>query len=295
MTKQKMFFLLPYSRKLLLMFLLFFIGIIATSILLQPITLLYPQNSRDGLLISAIVQNIVMFVLPAIATSFFIYSQPINTFGFKKKVSIKIFFLIFIVMLLSVPALNFIINWNAQVHLPDYLKDIEVIMRNMEDSAFETTKVMLNTSSFFGLLSGVLVIGVLTGFGEELFFRGTMQRVIASNGMNPHVAIWLSAILFSILHFQFFGFIPRMLLGAFFGYLFFWTGSIWCSVFAHALNNSIVVVVSFLTNNGYINFEFDKIGPVDNGIPYLALVSVIFTVSTLYILKQYIKQRNHIR
>ncbi len=290
-----MFFLLPYSRKLLLMFLLFFIGIIATSILLQPITLLYPQNSRDGLLISAIVQNIVMFVLPAIATSFFIYSQPINTFGFKKKVSIKIFFLIFIVMLLSVPALNFIINWNAQVHLPDYLKDIEVIMRNMEDSAFETTKVMLNTSSFFGLLSGVLVIGVLTGFGEELFFRGTMQRVIASNGMNPHVAIWLSAILFSILHFQFFGFIPRMLLGAFFGYLFFWTGSIWCSVFAHALNNSIVVVVSFLTNNGYINFEFDKIGPVDNGIPYLALVSVIFTVSTLYILKQYIKQRNHIR
>lgn len=290
-----MFFLLPYSRKLLLMFLLFFIGIIATSILLQPITLLYPQNSRDGLLISAIVQNIVMFVLPAIATSFFIYSQPINTFGFKKKVSIKIFFLIFIVMLLSVPALNFIINWNAQVHLPDYLKDIEVIMRNMEDSAFETTKVMLNTSSFFGLLSGVLVIGVLTGFGEELFFRGTMQRVIASNGMNPHVAIWLSAILFSILHFQFFGFIPRMLLGAFFGYLFFWTGSIWCSVFAHALNNSIVVVVSFLTNNGYINFEFDKIGLVDNGIPYIALVSVIFTVSTLYILKKYIKQRNHIR
>ena len=290
-----MFFLLPYSRKLLLMFLLFFIGIIATSILLQPITLLYPQNSRDGLLISAIVQNIVMFVLPAIATSFFIYSQPINTFGFKKKVSIKIFFLIFIVMLLCVPALNFIINWNAQVHLPDYLKDIEVIMRNMEDSAFETTKVMLNTTSFFGLLSGVLIIGVLTGFGEELFFRGTMQRVIASNGMNPHVAIWLSAILFSILHFQFFGFIPRMLLGAFFGYLFFWTGSVWYSFFAHALNNSIVVVVSFLTNNGYINFEFDKIGLVDNGIPYLALVSVIFTVSTLYILKKYIKQRNRIR
>jgi hypothetical protein len=93
----------------------------------------------------------------------------------------------------------------------------------------------------------ILIIGVLTGLAEELFFRGALQGLFFSTRINRHAIIWIVAIIFSALHFQFYGFIPRMLLGAYFGYLVWWSGSLWTSVAIHALNNSIVAVSQSLS------------------------------------------------
>lgn len=77
---------------------------------------------------------------------------------------------------------------------------------------------------------------------EEFFFRGALQRLIGKWNPNPHFVIWSAAILFSAFHLQFYGFIPRMLLGAYLGYLLLWTRSIWIPVFAHFINNATAVI-----------------------------------------------------
>jgi membrane protease YdiL (CAAX protease family) len=83
------------------------------------------------------------------------------------------------------------------------------------------------------------------------------------------------------MHFQFFGFIPRMLLGALFGYLYYWTGSLWVSAFAHALNNSMAVITAWLDNNGYMSCDLDSIGVATGSFPYMALISLMVTVLLL--------------
>ena len=93
------------------------------------------------------------------------------------------------------------------------------------------------------------MVGTMTGFSEELFFRGGLQGILSRTNMGSAAAVWIAAIIFSTMHFQFFGFIPRLLMGAFFGYLLVWSRCLWVPVFAHALNNSIVVISSALSGN----------------------------------------------
>ena len=83
------------------------------------------------------------------------------------------------------------------------------------------------------LIVSVLIVGVFAGFSEELFFRGAMQRIMMSTRLNLHVTIWVVAVIFSLFHFQFFGFMPRLLLGAYFGYLLVLRRSLLGSVFGH--------------------------------------------------------------
>lgn len=130
----------------------------------------------------------------------------------------------------------------------------------------------------------ILVIGVLTGIGEEFFFRGALQRMLVWCRVNHHVAIWTAAFIFSSLHFQFFGFVPRLLLGAFFGYMYWWSGNIWVNSFAHALNNSLVIISTWCINKGYISEEFDMFGVSDGGIPVFAMLSAISVAVVIIVL-----------
>jgi membrane protease YdiL (CAAX protease family) len=91
------------------------------------------------------------------------------------------------------------------------------------------------------MLLGFLVISLIAGLSEEFFFRKMLQPRIISLTGNHHAGIWITAFIFSAIHLQFFGLIPRMALGALFGYYFCWTGNIWLPVLAHALNNALTL------------------------------------------------------
>lgn len=278
---------LSYGRRILLMLLLFFVALLSSSVLIQSISNIFPISPRDSLLLSSTIQNIVMFILPAICTAFFVSTQPISLLGLAKGIHIKAIAGILLIYIIALPALNQIILWNNEIHFPSWLHDMETMMRSMEEAAAKTTETLLSTNSIIGLFYGILIVGLLTGFSEELFFRGTLQRIIGSNGMNYHIVIWISAIIFSLLHFQFFGFIPRVLLGAFFGYLFVWTGSIWCAAIAHAINNSVVVISAFLENKGYSMLDIERLGVVESGFPIWATISFIATFTILLTTRKY--------
>ena len=152
------------------------------------------------------------------------------------------FLLTFICMLLLAPSINLLGALNQRMELPEALAPVEAWMRSQEDQAERLTTLLLSEPGIGALLANLLVVAVVAAITEEFLFRGALQRVIGGWTSNPHIVIWTAAILFSAFHLQFYGFLPRALLGAYFGYLLLWGRSIWLPVFAHFTNNALAVI-----------------------------------------------------
>lgn len=227
-------------------------------------------------------QNILAFILPSILAWKICFKQkPLVFIEADTLPTWKMLGFAVVVYALAVPALNQIVYWNQEMHLPEMFASFEEWCREMERLAEEQTEGLLSSTSIFDTSMNILIIAVLTGIGEEFFFRGGLQRMLIYCDINHHVAIWTAAVVFSAIHFQFFGFIPRVLLGAWFGYLYYWSESIWLNAFAHALNNSLVIVSAWLINMGYLSEEFDMLGVATDTFPWLALLSTIIVAALI--------------
>lgn len=139
----------------------------------------------------------------------------------------------------------YVIEWNANIDLPDFLSGFEQWAKELEQTLAETTEKYTNFESFPEFIVGLIAISILPGIGEELLFRGVLQNSLQKWTKNVHIAIWVSAFVFSAIHMQFYGLVPRMLLGAMFGYLYVWSGSIWYAIIAHMANNGIAVIIAY--------------------------------------------------
>lgn len=242
------------------------------------------SSSREGLLLLGALQALVLFIAPSLVSARIISPRPFAYLRLDKAPGL--FPLLGVVMgyLIALPALNQIIFWNQNLVFPDFLAPWGETLREMEDSANAASAVMLDVQSVGGMLINLLVIGLVTAFGEEMFFRGALQTTAASSG-SPHTAIWVVALFFSAMHFQIFGFVPRLLIGAWFGYLLFWTRSLYVPVFAHFFNNGLVVVFAWL--NVAYGFSLDNIGVVEYGFPMPAFVSAVATVVFLVYFRRF--------
>lgn len=228
-------------------------------------------------------QNILAFILPAVLAWRICFRQnPIHAIEADVVPSIKMLLFALAVYVIGIPALNQVVYWNQEMHLPETFAPFEEWCRKMESLAEQQTEGLLSTTNVLHTIVNILIIGVLTGIGEEFFFRGALQRMLIRCKVNCQVAIWVSAIVFSALHFQFFGFVPRLLLGVWFGYLYAWSGSIWVNSFAHALNNSLVIVSAWLINKGYLSDNFDMIGVSVDSFPIAASISTIAVAGLIY-------------
>ena len=142
------------------------------------------------------------------------------------------------------------------------------------------------------LIIMILIVGVLTGIGEEFVFRGVLQRLFLDKFRNPHIAVWITAVIFSAVHFQFYGFVPRMLLGAFFGYLLVWSGNIWLPIIAHALNNSFSVAGAYIQQRAGEESFIDTLGTTGEDIAWV-VGGVILTIFTIGVLRyRLLRQKN---
>ena len=262
------------SRRLLLLLCLMLLGVIATSILL----LFVPDGNLFAMLT---MQDILAFILPAVVTMAIIYRRPFHVMGLDRAPSWLAIAIVIVFYVISLPAMNWLVEMNKAMSLPSWMAGIEQAMRAAEDSAAEVTQEMLNINSVGQLILCVLIVGVMAGLSEEMLFRGAMLRTMQDSRLGKHAVVWITAILFSAFHLQFYGFVPRMLLGVWLGYLFVWTGSLWVPIIAHTLNNSTVVVFSYLEGNGIFPEGYgDSLGvPADGAFPWLALVSFIASLA----------------
>lgn len=254
------------------------IGLIATGLLQLTLP---NQGSRASYLIGATLQGVLCFILPALITAYIFCNHNVKRALALTRPSLSSILGSALIYLAYLPALNFITSANAAMHLPKSMSKLENWFRTMEDAAAKISETILATTTVSGLITGIIVVAAIAAFSEELFFRSALQRILAGNkywGLNGkrknQLAIWIAALVFSIMHFQMFGFVPRLLLGALFGYLLLWSGSVWPGIFVHFLNNALVVISSWSVANKFISESATEFGTMQN-MPWLAVVSAI--------------------
>ena len=265
---------LRLSTRLLVLLCMMGLGLIVASVISVLMV-------NSGLLTMVTVQDVLAFIVPAVAAMAIFYRRPLHAMCLDRAPGWKAIAIVVAFYILSLPAMNWIVSLNESMSLPASLSGLEQVMRSFEDSAAETTKTLLVIHTNWELLPCVLVVGLMAGLSEEMLFRGAMLRTMQDSRLGTHAVVWIVAIVFSAIHFQFFGFIPRMLLGVWLGYLLVWTRSLWVPIIAHTLNNSTVVVMSYLANKGIVAEDFgDHLGlPADGALPWLAVASLVASIT----------------
>lgn len=200
------------------------------------------------------------FIFPAFCMAYLFSTQPIAYLSLNRRAQGGSILLVILAFLAALPLINFIGELNSRMSLPSFLAGVENWMRESEDKAAELTKYFLDMHSTGDVLFNLFMIALLPAIGEELIFRGIIQRIFSEWLKNIHVAVWLSAILFSALHIQFYGFLPRMMLGVMLGYLLVWSGSLWLPIVAHFVNNAAAIIMTYLFREDMIGVDADKIG-----------------------------------
>lgn len=244
-------------------------------------------SKTDLLIIQGFTSTFGLLIFPFIAYSKICKINP-RAFFKTRVTSLSILSLLFIVASFSI-GLSVIIEWNQNIHFPDFLKSFEEWARLKEDELEILMKDLTQFDSFGYFALGLLVIGVVAGVTEEYLFRGILQTQILRWTKNHHAAIWISAILFSAFHVQFFGFVPRVLLGALFGYLYVWSGNLIVPIVAHFINNGSQVILLYLSQKGIITIDMES--PEAAPWPAVVIATSIF-VALLYYFKKYHQSHN---
>lgn len=219
------------------------------------------ENGKIPLLILQGSISLGGFVLFPFLSSFFIRSQ-----GEKYTFIVPSFTLLVMVVglaFLMMPVNGWLVSWNQSIRLPSFLHDFELWAIQKEKEMEKLTLYLMDIRSKAEFLVGFLVIALIAGFSEEYFFRKRLQPLLHKITGNVHTGVWLTAFFFSAIHFQFYGLIPRMVLGALFGYYFAWTGNFWIPVLGHALNNGLTFIGMYLykANISPLNMEDPNVVP----------------------------------
>ena len=231
------------------------------------------------------VNHLGSFLLPALAYWYWIEQRTWPQFNDRPLERVAALSIVGLIVILFMPFDGLIIEWNQNIHLPQTLAPIENWVRAKEKSLESVTRFLTTFDTPAQLIVAILVIAVIPGIGEEVLFRGVLQRMLHYWTGNRHAAVWLAAALFSAVHVQFLGFFPRMFLGALFGYLYLWSGNIWVPILAHFTNNGFTVLMVYLHQQKMTSINVEN----TESVPVLgALVSGLFTAGLLY----YFRQRN---
>ena len=218
-----------------------------------------------------------------IAPLIFLRTQmlPVTDYFRHNRLPFFLFFLAGLTVVVSFGLNSMIMKFNQDVVFPDFLKDFENWARVMEEKAAAQTEVLTSMNGLGELIITLVVIAILPAICEEFVFRGLIQNELYRGTRNPHVAIWFAAMLFSAIHFQFFGFLPRMMLGALFGYLYYWSGNLWISIFAHFANNAVQVIALYYYQQGSFEFDLEKPESVPASV---GIMSALLTAGLLFYL-----------
>ena len=248
--------------------------------------------NRGALQILLIVTSIGFFLVPPLLLSITEKKNPAKFYGLKWP-DFKLLGIVFLIMLVSMPIMELTAMLNQKMVLPELLKPIEEWMKSKEDEAMQTTLLLLKMNSIKELLMNLFMIALLPAVAEELMFRGGVQRTFSRWFNNPHVAIWTSAIIFSAIHMQFYGFVPRLLLGAGFGYIYYFSGNLWYAMLGHFLNNAYAVCAAWYMQKNNI-----PLSATDSTIDiawYGYVISFMLTVMTFIYFKNISKREYYER
>lgn len=224
-----------------------------------------------------------LFLLPTLLHWFINEKRRLADFNGQPVGQVMGWGLVILLTISLMPVNSLIIGLNQALTLPDSLAPLERWIRAKEDQMAELTKFLTTFRTVPQLAMAMLTIAVMPALSEEVLFRGVLQRKFIVWTGSIHAGIWLAAALFSAIHLQFYGFVPRMLLGALFGYLYVWSGNLWVPMLAHFVNNGFTIFLIFLYNRRLTSINIDSTGSVP--LP-VVLVGALVTTTALVLFKR---------
>ena len=266
------------GSKLLIFILLLIFGLVFSSVVGVFVLMINGGNLTDfnNLRIIQILNQIIGFLMPAVLYVMLVKEKPFNYLGFNKLPTWSL--LGILAMFTIIPFLGFVAEWNDSIVFPDSMRAIEEQLRSIQEKAEWIIKLFISQGSLF---SSMVIIALLAAVSEELLFRSVIQKALIKLFKNAHVAIIVTAVIFSAFHGDLFGFVPRIILGLMLGYMFWFSGSIIPSMLMHFVNNATIVMLYYLNTRGFIDIDVEKFGQTDNVI--LILSSLIATIAIFII------------
>lgn len=241
--------------------------------------------SAGGIRLSSAIQMVFMFFMPALTLMVWSGQKPISFLGLRDgKGVLSLSFLAVVIMFASMPFISLITHVNQLLTLPPWLSGLEYWMQNLEKSAQETTNLLLAGTSIWAYLGNILVVGVFAAVAEEFFFRGALQQLLVKLFKNKHVGVWMTAFIFSMMHLQFYGFLPRFVLGLLLGYLFVYSKNLWIPILIHFLNNALVVTFNFFFRENPV-YQYIENSPISLTFIVVGLASLGLFIYLLRLFK----------
>ena len=195
-----------------------------------------------------IVSAIGIFIIPPIVISYLLSSEKLSYIGIGKTPQLISLIIVAFSIFAIIPVIDFLAYVNSGMSFPESLSWVENWMREKEDMALVLTQEFLYMDGISDFMINMVMLAIIPAVGEEFLFRGVFQRIFSDWTKNVHVSIFITAVLFSAFHFQFYGFLPRLVLGLFLGYLFLWSKNIWLPVFGHFVNNATAVIYYYFSS-----------------------------------------------
>lgn len=263
------------------------IAVVMAAWLVLPINHAAPFN----LLVFQAVQAVCTFIVPAWMVARLWSAQPESFLHLKplEQTDRTLLLISIATMICALPLINCLAYYNSKITLPECLHALEVKMQWWEERAAETLKafMLIENGSLIILLLNIIILAILPAIGEEMTFRGVLQSFFRRN---RHLAVWMTAFIFSFIHFQFYGFIPRMLLGALLGYALVWTDNLIYSITMHATNNMMAVLLFYIAT--FVlqlpDGELDYLGTGDTW--WLTAISLPLTAVCIYLFRRRARQ-----
>ncbi|TAF34119.1 MAG: CPBP family intramembrane metalloprotease [Cytophagales bacterium] len=238
------------------------------------------------------ISHLTAFILP----SFFFWKfmdtgEGTSGIRFNQPLSLISTGAIILLILVALPFVGWSGELNKSMTFPESWADLERSLTQMEEEAARLSEMMLKIDNLAGLFLALLVLAVLPAIGEEMIFRGLIQGKLQVIIKNHHIAIWLAAFVFSAMHLQFYGFLPRLFLGAFFGYLYVWSGNILVPILAHLANNASVVLLAYSFEGGLTQENINK--SMESMTWYMGLSSMVLALLIGFWLKKHWSEAHH--
>ena len=251
-------------------------GLIIGSVLgvIFPIVTGSDIMGLNSLRFMQISSQIFTFVLPPIVYALLIKENPFKSLGFNKT-TITWLFLGVAMMYAILPLNSVFAEWNANIKFPDSMTDFERFLQDMQERATEIMERFVNVTSIGGLILNLFMIAGLAALGEELLFRSIIQTSLIKICKNAHIGIIIASAIFSIIHMEFYGLLPRFVLGMLLGYMYYYSRSIWIPIAMHFANNGTIVFLYYLNNIGTINIDVESFGKTNIFVLILSIIAMI--------------------
>ncbi len=222
-----------------------------------------------------------LFIFSSFVIAAFLENR-ICSFLLLDKIPGSLFFILAgLLIIIILPFTNLLTDINESMQLPEILAPVQDFFSEKEMQMEKIMQSSLNVRGVIALIVNLLVIAVIPAIGEELLFRGVFQRLFIALTRNLHLGIFITAFLFSALHLQFLSFLPRFVLGMLFGYMVYWSRSLWPAILAHFLNNSLAVIYYHLLYSGKTQLDLENLGSPGHGL-YFGLLSLAITAAIFF-------------